>query len=168
MKRTELVVTLSILFAAVYCFLLSSTNASPENSQGPLPTAQLGGRQESFTTKTNAIEESISALPSAALTNGVSVRTKSVDESETSAMTKGASPGIDDETAESICRSHLKTRVKDPSCDLESIQRSPGRILVLLRKKSVSETGYGVVFHVQLDSETGAIVDDAIEIRENR
>ena len=85
-----------------------------------------------------------------------------------SATTKGASPGIDDETAESICRSHLKTRVKDPSCELESIQRSPGRILVLLRKKSVSETGYGAVFHVQLDSETGAVVDDAVEIRENR
>lgn len=168
MKWAGLVVTLSILLAAVYCFLLSSTTASPENSEGPLPTAQLGGRQESFTTKTNAIEESFSALSSAALTNGVSDGTESADESGTSVTTKEASPGIDDETAESICRSHLKTRVKDPSCELESIQRSPGRILVLLRKKSVSETGYGAVFHVQLDSETGAVVDDAVEIRENR
>ena len=79
-----------------------------------------------------------------------------------------AENAIDDETAESICREHLRARFKDSSCELEGIRRTPGRILGLLRETAVSKTGEGLVFRVLLDSETGAIVDDAIEIREKR
>lgn len=82
------------------------------------------------------------------------------------------SPGIgeiSDEAAEEICRKSLEQSFSGRLFERVAIQRQPDAIVVILQNAGLpSDADSFNRYHFSLDPMTGSIVDDAVEIIENR
>ena len=156
--RTAIVIVLaSILIGCVFILLSWSRSQDPR-----IDRVEKGG-------KSNPPESSVPETQPPVLRTGVDGIVPSIEKGVCEQDQIVDQPVISDETAEAICRKSLEESFPNRLFKRVEIKRGSGIVSVVLRDVSQpSDADSFTVYHFSVDASTASIIDDAIEIVENR